>query len=46
MLYIEMKKSFYNKMKKYKRKICKSKAIFGRKFYPKAARKLALTCGK
>ena len=35
----------YNKMKRYKRKICKSKAIFGRKFYPKAARKLALTCG-
>ena len=36
----------YTKMKRYKRKICKSKAIFGRKFYPKAARKLALTCGK
>ena len=36
----------YTKMKRYKRKICKSKAIFGRKFYPKAASKLALSCGK
>jgi len=36
----------YAKMKSYKRKICKSKAIFGRKFYPNAARELALTCGK
>ena len=36
----------YAKMKKFKNKICKNKSIFGRKFYKKAARNLALTCGK
>jgi hypothetical protein len=32
------------KMKKFRQKICKSSAIFGRKFNSKAARTLAMTC--
>ena len=36
----------YKLMIKMKKEICKSKAIFGRKFHKKAAQSLALNCGK
>ena len=34
------------KLSYYKKKICESNAIFGRKFYKLPAKKLALSCGK